>query len=115
MTVRDRIKKLANERGMSLPELEAALGFGSGTIVKWANSAPRSDKLCCVADYFDVSVDALLGRDAAIPLTKREQDLLKMFRDMSEQGQVYMLETAVMASSRYLKKSDMDEAIRCHT
>lgn len=115
MTLRDRIKRLANDRNMSLPELETELGFGSGTIVKWGTSAPRSDKLCVVADFFDVSVDALLGRDKSLPLTKREQDLLQQFRNMSEQGQQYMLETAAMASSRYLKKSDMDEAIRCHT
>ncbi len=54
---------LANERGLSLPALEAKLGFGNGTIVKWDKASPNTDKLTKVADFFNVSVDYLLGRD----------------------------------------------------
>ena len=64
MTLKDRIRILANERGMSLPALEAELGFGNGTIVKWDKASPNSEKLAKVADFFHVSVDYLLGRDA---------------------------------------------------
>lgn len=63
MTLRDRIRILANERGMSLPSLETELGFGNGTIVKWDKASPNSDKLAKVADYFHVSTDFLLGRE----------------------------------------------------
>lgn len=63
MTLKDRIRVLANEKGMSLPTLEAELGFGNGTIVKWDKASPNSEKLSKVADYFHVSVDYLLGRD----------------------------------------------------
>ena len=63
MTLKDRIRALANARGMSLPMLEAELGFGNGTIVKWDKASPNSEKLSKVADYFHVSVDYLLGRD----------------------------------------------------
>lgn len=62
-TVRDRIKALANARGIGLPKLEMELGFGNGTIVKWNKSSPSADKLQKVADYFDVSIDYLLGRE----------------------------------------------------
>lgn len=48
---------------MSLPALEAELGFGNGTIVKWDKASPNSEKLTKVADYFHVSVDYLLGRE----------------------------------------------------
>lgn len=63
MTLRDRIRELANKRGMSLPVLESALGFGNGTIVRWDKSSPTAEKLQKVADYFHVSVDYLLGRE----------------------------------------------------
>lgn len=63
MTLRDRVRALANERGLSLPTLEAKLGFGNGTIVKWDKASPNTDKLTKVADFFNVSVDYLLGRD----------------------------------------------------
>lgn len=47
-----------------MPALEAELGFGNGTIVKWDKASPNSEKLAKVADFFHVSVDYLLGRDA---------------------------------------------------
>ena len=63
LTIKDRIKGLADARNMGLPKLEAALGFGNGIIGKWDKVAPVADKLQKVADYFDVSVDYLLGRE----------------------------------------------------
>ncbi len=47
---------------MGLPKLESELGFGNGTIGKWDKAAPSADKLAIVAEFFDVSVDYLLGR-----------------------------------------------------
>ncbi|QHQ61359.1 XRE family transcriptional regulator [Anaerocolumna sedimenticola] len=62
MDLRDRIRALANEKGMSLPDLENTLGFGNGTIVKWDKSTPNVKKLGDVADFFGVSIDYLTGR-----------------------------------------------------
>ena len=61
MSLKERIKTLANERGISLPALEAELGFGNSTIVKWDKSTPNAEKLNAVAKYFDVSMDYLLN------------------------------------------------------
>ena len=61
MSLKDRIKTLAQERNMSLPALEAELGFGNSTIVKWDKSTPNADKLNSVAKYFGVSMDYLLN------------------------------------------------------
>lgn len=74
MTLRDRIRELANSKGMSLPVLEATLGFGNGTIVRWDRSSPTAEKLQKVADYFNVSIDYLLGRGAEekVPAQKGE-------------------------------------------
>jgi len=69
MTLRDRIRELANKRGMSLPNLESELGFGNGTIVRWDKASPTSEKLSKVADYFNVTIDYLLGREE-----KKEND-----------------------------------------
>lgn len=63
MTLRDKIRELANNQGLSLPKLEEALGFGNGTIVRWDKSSPTTDKLKKVADYFGVSLDYLLERE----------------------------------------------------
>lgn len=74
MTLKERVKQLAQERGMSLPALEAELGFGNSTIVKWDKSTPNVDKLSKVADYFGVSMDFLLGRELT---EKDERDIAK--------------------------------------
>ena len=63
MTLVERIRALANQRNMSLPDLENATGLGNGTISRWKNASPNTDKLTKVADYLNVSVDYLLGRE----------------------------------------------------
>lgn len=62
MGLRDVIKDLTVQKKISVAELERTLGFGNGSISKWNRQSPSVDKLNKVADYFDVSVDYLLGR-----------------------------------------------------
>ena len=62
MSLKTRIKNLANEQGIGLTALEAKLGFGNGTITKWDKTTPNADKLNKVAQYFGVSMDYLLIR-----------------------------------------------------
>lgn len=74
MTIKERIKKLANSEGLSIPKLEEQLGFGGGTISRWDKSAPSADKLSKIADRYNVSVDYLLGRELT---DKDEKDIAK--------------------------------------
>lgn len=76
LTLVDRIRGLANDKGMSLPQLEIALGLGNGTISRWRNSSPNTDKLQKVADYFSVSMDYLLGREPELT-AKDKRDISK--------------------------------------
>lgn len=75
MTLKERIKELANSRGISLPVLENELGFGNSTIVKWDKSIPNAEKLNAVAKYFNVSMDYLLNGDnnRDTPLTSKDK------------------------------------------
>jgi len=65
----DRIRALCKARNTSITKLEAALGFGNGTIGKWKNAknAPPADKLEKVADFLDVSVRYLLTGETLPP------------------------------------------------
>ena len=74
MTLKERIKKLANAEGLSLPKLEEELGFGGGTISRWDKSAPSADKLSKIADRYNVTVDYLLGRELS---DKDKKDISK--------------------------------------
>ena len=93
--LKDRIKALANEKGISLPTLEAELGFGNSTIVKWDKSTPNAEKLNTVAKYFNVSMDYLLNgtdifietKNADIAKDESERRLLMLCRKAGEVSQ----------------------------
>lgn len=77
MTLKTRIKELANAKGLSLPNLESELGFGSGTIVKWDKSTPNVDKLQKVANYLGVSIDYLVTGEIEDEQNKRIYEYAK--------------------------------------
>lgn len=63
MTVFDRVKLLAKQRGKSLNRIEEELGLPKNVLYRMKNSDnPTKDRLETLANYFDVSVDYLLGR-----------------------------------------------------
>lgn len=62
MTLLEVIKKLCKKRGISVTMLENELELPDNTIYQWKNRTPSVDRLQVVADYFNVSVDYLLGR-----------------------------------------------------
>lgn len=61
----DNIKRLCDEKKISIYSLEKAVDAGNGTIGKWESSSPRVETLKKVADYFGVTVDELLSDDGA--------------------------------------------------
>lgn len=75
MTTFDIIQKLAESRKISIKELSRNLGFGESTIYRWKKQEPKAIDLEKVADYFDVSVDYLLGREDKTH--KEEQSMAK--------------------------------------
>lgn len=58
----DVVKKLCEERRMSLNDLERELGIGKNSLYGLKRSQPSAERLNQFADYFNVSVDFLLGR-----------------------------------------------------
>lgn len=59
----ERIKELAKKQGKSLNKVEEDLGYGKNVLYRLKNSTPSTERLQEIADYFDVSVDYLLGRE----------------------------------------------------
>lgn len=62
-----KIRELRTSKGISQVELANHLGVAQQTVGKWEKNIamPGVDTLEAVADYFGVSTDYLLGRDAA--------------------------------------------------
>ena len=62
MTLTEKIKMLADEKKTTFAEIERHVGISNGQIRRWDNVSPKAENLKKVADYFQVSVDYLLGR-----------------------------------------------------
>lgn len=58
----DNVKRLCEKHNTNIATVEKACGIANGTIGKWSgkSAAPRVDTLSAIADYFGVTVDALL-------------------------------------------------------
>lgn len=60
----NNIKKVCTENNMTVTTLEKRLGFSPSLISRWKNNVPSVDKIVDIADFFDVTIDSLLGREA---------------------------------------------------
>lgn len=86
----DRVKQLCDKRGISINDLEEALGYSKNTLYRLKKQNPGADKLKAIADYFEVSTDFLLGRskEERISASYTETDLAQMVDNaMSFDGQ----------------------------
>ena len=57
-----RVKELCEQNHISINKLENELGFSNYSIGKWRNDvSPTIDKIAKIANYFNVSIDYLVG------------------------------------------------------
>lgn len=59
----EKIKKIAEQKGISINKIEKDLEFSSSYISKWKNSMPSAMNLKKVADYLGVTMDELLREE----------------------------------------------------
>ena len=89
------LRKLRKERGITTTELGVAVGCTNPTITNYelGYRQPDNEMLLKLADYFDVSVDYLLGREERKDLIKRPAyditdqklvDFMKLYEVMTE-------------------------------
>ena len=59
-------ENLLNERNITVYRVSKATGISASTFTDWKNgrSVPKADKMKRIADFFDVSIDSLLGSSA---------------------------------------------------
>ena len=81
MTLKERVKSLCKERGVSMNQTETGLGFGKGYISKLGSSKPNTEKLNRMAEYFGVTLDYLMNGESngsSDELTRKdERDIAK--------------------------------------
>lgn len=100
----EQIKALCKARKITIKELEAAAGIGQRTIYRWDENSPSMDKVAAVADFFGVSIDQLVGREAPHYANKK----LGLLLSASESLRPEDLDLVVNMAQR-LKESYKDE------
>lgn len=60
------LKKLLAEKGVTAYRMAADLGLPQSTVSEWLNGVyrPKADKLLLLAEYFNVSVEALMKEES---------------------------------------------------
>jgi transcriptional regulator with XRE-family HTH domain len=61
--IAEKIKEAVNDNGTKLGDMFSELGISPNTLHNMKTSMPKTDTLAKIADYLNVSVDYLLGRD----------------------------------------------------
>lgn len=80
MDLYEKIKELAKQKNISIRQIEENLNWGNGVIGRWKKAKPSYDKLEAIADYFNVTVDYLLGREE-LKKTNKPVDLKKVISE----------------------------------
>ncbi len=77
----ERIKQLRKNNGISQDKLAKVLGYGYTAVVNYESgrNEPSIYTLIKIADYFDVSIDYLLGREF------KNKDLNNKFEKLSKE------------------------------
>lgn len=87
------------------------INISSGIVSKWktVGTLPNGETLIKLAEYFNCSVDYLLGRDWGFNisgLSNTEKEIIDKFRSLSDEGRDYILKTLDIASYKYNKMPD---------
>ena len=72
MTIFERIQELAKKKDKNLKEISLELGYSKNYLYTLKTKEPAADKLRVLADYFNVTVDYLLGREEKTSLAEKE-------------------------------------------
>lgn len=105
----DKIFLLMSERGISAKELSKETGISTGNISDWKSGKcmPKTDALIKIANYFNVSVDYLLGRD--VNMEKRTKSSVNYnVAEMSE-AQFVMLKSTLKRLLRQKFSNDNED------
>ncbi|MCH5303627.1 MAG: helix-turn-helix transcriptional regulator [Ruminococcus sp.] len=91
----ERLRALIEERNITQKELANKLNIAPSTVSSYAQSTrePDFETLKMIANYFNVTTDYLLGyKPSNSNTTSQEDDLLRVFRDLSADQKEICLE-----------------------
>lgn len=95
MSIVEKILSLMQREHITAYGLEKTLGLSNAAIASWraGRAKPSADALVKIADYFNVSVDYLLGRStpAPQPMSEDLSRLVAIYDNLSESNKSRLL------------------------
>ena len=79
MTLFDRTKETASNRGLSIQQVAKKAGLGINSIYRWKERNPTTSNIKAVADVLGVSVDYLLGNTDEMHSNKKDNDPVDLY------------------------------------
>lgn len=89
----DILRELAEERNLTQKQLATEMGIPASTIGGYFQgvSEPDLDVVKRLAEYFDCTVDYMLGLKSKVVLDRSEDELLRVFRSIpAEQRSLFI-------------------------
>ena len=82
MNFAQRLEELMQSNGITKYRISKAVGCSASTVTNWLNgTAPTGDYLQKLSDFFEVSVDYLLGNEEK-PAAEDDNELNEMLEDI---------------------------------
>lgn len=109
MSFGDILRKLLNDRGITQKQLAMSLNIAASTLGNYIQDSrePDFETLKRLADFFDVSVDYLLGHRSKKANSFTEDELLHIFRSLTpEQQEIYIEQGKVMIKLNHKRKAE---------
>ncbi|MBD5824755.1 helix-turn-helix domain-containing protein [Lactococcus petauri] len=66
MNFYQKLQELAKDKGVSFKQIEKELNYPTNTLYNYKSKDPSGQRLIELADYFDVTIDYLLGREEKV-------------------------------------------------
>jgi len=106
----ENIRNLRKEKGITQEQLSEVMGVSVAAVSKWETGqcAPELTALTALADFFEASVDTLLGHE--LPANRREYLIEQMNRRCNEALPEQAAETAELLLRRYPNDPDAVDA-----
>ena len=90
METSEIIRELCKKNHLSVTDLESRLGFGNGSLTK--GSCIRSDRLLAVSQFFNVSMEYLMGKDtSSLVIDPDEREFLSLLKSAEPEAREFVI------------------------
>ena len=115
LSVREEISKnllyYRKKAGLTQKQLADKIGVKNTAVSNWesGNNSIDIDTLCLVCEVFGITLNDIYGgySEKSTVLSSDEMNLIATYRDISDQGKQYLLQTLNMVRNEYKKRDSL--------